>query len=508
MRARLWWRIALGGTWLLAATTTRAQFLDVSGNWQVNVDCGYYATATSFLNLTENTSTGEVTASPPAIQGTIEFPNAIQRIDSNTVVSGPTTGAVGSFGSFSLPAFPDSTRTHVTLAPPYDYVLLGCPVAGIVFDTRYAGSATGSGGIASFVDGTIYNANFDFRDATDTTCYAFAGEIDCGFSMRRNDVPAGSNVSVTPRYGTTVTFDTVTAPGVAAVMPLTTPDGSVPPNFQVYSAGAAVPIYYEVTTTAAIGGPITTCFDYADVDDDGVVDGTYPWVFEQYLRILHEEAGAFVDRTLSLDTDDNVLCAQTSSLSQVTVAAEEDQPTPWQDHSLSRTKLVVKRSRSGAEKVVFVAKDPAFLYPEPGTVNDPRHSFLSRNLDIEIFSPTEGVAGGEGYGSFKLSSDGNKYVSFDPEAPFVKAKLIRGRVLKIQLDATQLSLTAPQGALGVRVTTGLLRNCALFSGDAVFKDQPNRFVGKRSTAAALADCSATSLGGSGSPSGAFVDDDR
>jgi hypothetical protein len=255
MSTRSWLDHVLTGAWVLVAAPCSAQLIDVSGDWQVNVDCDYYATATSFLTLSEDTGTGDVTALSPALQGTIEFPTAIERIDSGMVVSGPTTGSVAASGFFSMPASPGTTRSHVTLAPPYDYMVLGCPVAGILI---------------------------------------FSGS-------------------------------------------------------------------------------------------EGVVDGAFAYLL------------------------------------------------------------------------------------------------------------------------FDTSLDGSKYVSRYPDPPFLKAKLIRGRVLKVQLDATALALSAPQDALGVRVTTGLLRNCALFSGDGVHRDQAGRFVGKLATAAPLADCSATSLGGSGSPSGAFVD---
>jgi hypothetical protein len=62
-----------------------------------------------------------------------------------------------------------------------------------------------------------------------------------------------------------ITFRTVTGPGTASVTPLTEPDGNVPSNFRAYAPDANVPIFfYDVHTTAAVSGPIETCFTYPD----------------------------------------------------------------------------------------------------------------------------------------------------------------------------------------------------------------------------------------------------
>jgi hypothetical protein len=52
-----------------------------------------------------------------------------------------------------------------------------------------------------------------------------------------------------------------------------------------------------------------------------------------------------------------------------------------------------------------------------------------------------------------------------------------------------LALAGPQGMVGIRVTTGSLRNCALFDGPTIRKDAANRFVAKGSSPTALPDCS-------------------
>jgi hypothetical protein len=90
------------------------------------------------------------------------------------------------------------------------------------------------------------------------------------------------------------------------------------------SATLAIPgvvPFIDVSTTAVWEGVITICADYPDSDDNGIVDGTD--INEADLRFLHRENDVFVDLTLSLDAVNNVICGETSSLSQFAVGTEE-----------------------------------------------------------------------------------------------------------------------------------------------------------------------------------------
>ena len=77
-----------------------------------------------------------------------------------------------------------------------------------------------------------------------------------------------------------------------------------------------------------ISGTITSCLSYADANNDGVVDGTSPPIKESDLQLLHEEGPDFVDRTVSRDSVNNVICAETTSLSQLTMGAGEQATVP------------------------------------------------------------------------------------------------------------------------------------------------------------------------------------
>ena len=77
--------------------------------------------------------------------------------------------------------------------------------------------------------------------------------------------------------------------------PLNTGAAAVPGGFQVFGSG--LPIFYDVTTTAAFSGTITTCYSYPDANQDGVVDGTT--LGESGVRLLHEEGTEFVRAEMS-----------------------------------------------------------------------------------------------------------------------------------------------------------------------------------------------------------------
>src|SRR6185295_16377487 len=73
-----------------------------------------------------------------------------------------------------------------------------------------------------------------------------------------------------------------------------------------------------------------------------------------------------------------------------------------------------------------------------------------------------------------------------------RVTLIQGRLLRVRADAG-LALTAPLGAVAIRITTGSLRSCAVFDGVAIRRDVIGRFMARDAAAPTLADCSDASL---------------
>jgi hypothetical protein len=77
----------------------------------------------------------------------------------------------------------------------------------------------------------------------------------------------------------------------------------------------------------------------------------------------------------------------------------------------------------------------------------------------------------------------------------VRVALIKGgRMLKIASKAVGLPLPGGFGAVGVRVVTGDVRNCALFTLETIVQDEPGRYVAQAARFDAVADCDDESLG--------------
>jgi hypothetical protein len=98
-------------------------------------------------------------------------------------------------------------------------------------------------------------------------------------------------------------------------------------------------------------------------------------------------------------------------------------------------------------------------------------------------------------------STGTSRIQFkNGEAPggastFRSITLRQGRQLKLNGKETGLLLLVPLTAVGVRITTGSLVNCARFAINTVTKSTTETFIAHNAPASALADCSNASLGG-------------
>ncbi|MCW5890246.1 MAG: hypothetical protein KIT14_06805 [bacterium] len=181
-----------------------------------------------------------------------------------------------------------------------------------------------------------------------------------------------------------------------------------------------------------------------------------------------------------------------------TVAGAVDQP-------ISAVKLLLKRSPSGKASLVFLSKDPAFLFPAIGGADDPASGSPGGAL-LELFSDADSVGGaflippGIGKPGWKVTDgkvDIYKYVNASaPGGPTpVKTTILKqGKLVKVVAKDAGLALTGAQGAVTVRLTTGSLRSCVRFEGASVARDLPGQFLGKKAPASSLANCE---VGGSG-----------
>jgi hypothetical protein len=127
----------------------------------------------------------------------------------------------------------------------------------------------------------------------------------------------------------------------------------------------------DITTTATVESPITTCFNVSAVTD--------PAAFAQ-LRILHGENGKLIDRTSSEDFDLKMICASVSSLSPFVVAS-----TP-----IPRMQILLEDgdpSRAAALDSELFLRDPFQVemganLPSLGVDRDTRVMLFVTNLEL------------------------------------------------------------------------------------------------------------------------------
>ena len=125
----------------------------------------------------------------------------------------------------------------------------------------------------------------------------------------------GDPVVIAPD-GTTISFGEVTSSGETTVDKLLgTP--AIPGNFYLLNDPTFV---YDIETTAVFVPPIEVCIPYDEPD---------PSIDETSIRLMHEEGSTYVDRTTSLDTVNNIVCAEVDSLSAFVVASSEGSTSGW-----------------------------------------------------------------------------------------------------------------------------------------------------------------------------------
>ena len=118
--------------------------------------------------------------------------------------------------------------------------------------------------------------------------------------------PLGDDVVVEPVDPTTgetpvsLTFEEVVAEGSTTV----TTSGAGPPPPSGFKVGAP-PTYYEIETDATFVGSVEFCVDYG-----GASFGN-----ESKLRLQHREGNVWVDITTSLDTNNDIICGETTTFS-------------------------------------------------------------------------------------------------------------------------------------------------------------------------------------------------
>mgnify|MGYP001236368815 CR=1 FL=1 len=173
------------------------------------------------------------------------------------------------------------------------------------------------------------------------------------------------------------------------------------------------------------------------------------------------------------------------------------------DQPIGAEGLKLETSRSGA-RLVFVSRDPGFLFPAIGSADDPATG-APGGVVIDLFSQQPGQASlsvppGAGNPGWSTRPGAHSSYRFrNALAPMgiatLRAVTLRqGNLLTLKARDTGLALTSQQGPIGIRITTGTLRSCALFDAATIVMDRPGRYVAKHALAASISDCSDASLG--------------
>ena len=129
--------------------------------------------------------------------------------------------------------------------------------------------------------------------------------------------PTGTNVEVDFGNGVLLNYSDVTSAGVSSLQ--VTENGPDPPSgLQIVPVDP--PIYYNISTTAAYSGLITIQINYDEAQLNVMS--------EDELKLYHYDDGSFVDITIEVNTVENYIKGQTSSLSEFAIATLEDNIVP------------------------------------------------------------------------------------------------------------------------------------------------------------------------------------
>jgi hypothetical protein len=239
------------------------------------------------------------------------------------------------------------------------------------------------------VTGGLYGtATFGAGEPNETTLVSIGSHDFFVAKYVPEETPTGSHITASPVdpqpvvRGTSVqvTFDYVSVPGstTATSSPSGTP---LPTGFSLGNP----PVYFDIHTTATFGAtdglPIQVCIKYTGIT----------FVNESSLRLYHREGGVWKNVTTSLDTANDILCGEVSSLSTFATGEVENNPpvaNPTATPNTGDAPLTVQfaanaldqdgdvltyawdfgDTASGSENISTLA-NPSHIYDQAGTYN-------------------------------------------------------------------------------------------------------------------------------------------
>ncbi len=171
------------------------------------------------------------------------------------------------------------------------------------------------------------------------------------------------------------------------------------------------------------------------------------------------------------------------------------------DQPIEGTKIVLTRTSSGKEKLVFVSTDPSIAAPADLSADDPTLTGVS----IDLFSGLDGASTVLSIPNAAAAAPAvwkdtfPKYRFVNGGAPDVvsgvKVLLLQdGKRLKLIAKEIPLPLSGRNSFVTIRITMGDTRYCARFNPSDVRKDYAGKFIGKKAPAANVEDCSDFGMG--------------
>jgi uncharacterized repeat protein (TIGR01451 family) len=249
-------------------------------------------------NPADNTKTANI----PVI-GPTPLPADVAITAINGTLSGPTH-LVGESGTLAInvtnlgPAAATGVSLTAYLSPQLriDSVSTPCVITGQTVNCALGSMAAGATATPVLAVTAVVVGNASLNAAVGAAENIPGGNDNAGltFSIYSTAATPFGPSGTTQLGAVAVSFANVSTPGVTTVSGIAPPDPILPPGLTIFNNLA-----FDVSTTAAIGGPIGIAFDVSGLTP---TDPMTPQVLST-LRVLHGEAAvpggpvAFVDRT-------------------------------------------------------------------------------------------------------------------------------------------------------------------------------------------------------------------
>lgn len=291
------------------------------------------------------------TPSPPnvAFQGDIVFDSFEATPFGTPVNLGPTVGTMTFSGSAAVADAPPRANFTLTADDPDSSLAFAASGAGVCDEPDcVGGTVTFAGRLDSITLVFVPNGVYAF-DGTAALAFPAGPGGACGLNVFPS-IPTATGPTVKVASGpstyfdsreeairtfeATATFDFVSTAGGTSFVGLSAVPGSPPEDISLFSP---LSVFVDVETTAVVSGPVRVCIAYADVDGDGVEDGS--GVPLTRLRLLHATLPTFADVTDSVA--DGFVCGSVPGLSAFVLGASESASTTTTISSATTTTTLV-----------------------------------------------------------------------------------------------------------------------------------------------------------------------